>query len=127
MFRFVVIALAGLTLVVWAGAVAKMDSDPLGEISEASDYWRSWMAWHWSGKDAVVSTLRDPGSAEFRNLTHRRSQGGLSVTCGEVNARNALGGYVGYRPFITAGKPDLTYISDGTVGDFQEVWRRLCT
>ncbi|MGR6534027.1 hypothetical protein [Brevundimonas sp. RM1] len=50
-------------------------------------------------KDAVRNTLRDPGSAEFRRIKVVRSDGQPRVVCGEVNSKNAFGGYVGFRDF----------------------------
>lgn len=47
---------------------------------------------------AVAADLRDPSSAQFRNIKQ-----GPSATCGEVNGKNALGAYVGFRPFVYVG------------------------
>lgn len=41
--------------------------------------------------------LADPGSAQFRNVAYYPN--GKSV-CGEINAKNRMGGYVGYRRFF---------------------------
>ena len=46
---------------------------------------------------AIQSKLRDPESAQFRN--ERISSTG--VLCGEVNAKNGMGGYVGFRKFFS--------------------------
>lgn len=52
----------------------------------------------------VLAQLKDPGSAEFRN---EKLKGGLTVKssflCGEVNAKNAMGGYAGFVPFASTG------------------------
>lgn len=48
-------------------------------------------------KNGVASELFDPGSATFRNV-HESTIG----YCGEVNAKNRLGGYVGYKEFHAA-------------------------
>lgn len=67
----------------------------------------------------VVAGLKDPDSAQFRN------QYGV---CGEVNAKNALGGYVGYRRFI-AVRQDLVVMDDGLTtspSDFEKVWATSC-
>ncbi|HEX7385825.1 MAG TPA: hypothetical protein VF285_00935 [Castellaniella sp.] len=67
----------------------------------------------------VVAGLKDPDSAKFRN------QYGV---CGEVNAKNALGGYVGYRRFI-AVREDLVVVDDGLTtspADFEKVWASSC-
>lgn len=45
--------------------------------------------------------LKDPSSAQFRNL---RLRSGNTVLCGEVNSKNKFGGYVGFRPFVTQSR-----------------------
>lgn len=47
-------------------------------------------------KGYVADTLKDPASAQFRNLKR-----GKEVLCGEVNGKNSYGGYVGFKRFIT--------------------------
>ena len=55
----------------------------------------------------VRDVLRDPQSAEFRNLSYRQGRTNLpDVVCGEVNARNAFGGFVGYAPFVYDPRTD---------------------
>ena len=46
-------------------------------------------------KKAVSANLKDPESAQFRNI--RETTPGF--LCGEVNAKNAMGGYVGFKRF----------------------------
>lgn len=46
-------------------------------------------------KQSVAAQLRDPASAQFRNIL-----GEGDTFCGEVNARSALGVYAGYRKFV---------------------------
>lgn len=48
-----------------------------------------------SMKTMVVSRLKDPASAQFRNLRMDRTN---SAFCGDFNAKNAFGGYVGHPP-----------------------------
>lgn len=50
-------------------------------------------------KSAVQRQLRDPDSAQFRNV---ESCGNSGTVRGEVNSRNALGGYVGFSRFVYA-------------------------
>lgn len=47
-------------------------------------------------RDPLLIALKDPGSAQFRN---ERLKG--EILCGEVNAKNSLGGYTGFARFIT--------------------------
>lgn len=52
----------------------------------------------WQSKrmqEEVSKHLKDPSSAEFRNLTRQGS-----AICGEVNAKNGFGGYAGFTAFI---------------------------
>lgn len=47
-------------------------------------------------KERVTELLKDPESAQFKSLS--LTPGG--VLCGEVNARNSFGGYVGFKKFV---------------------------
>lgn len=47
---------------------------------------------------AFSAGMKDPDSAQFRNLK-KFSQG---VVCGEYNAKNGDGAYIGYRVFISS-------------------------
>lgn len=47
-----------------------------------------------AAQEAVKLKLKDPASAQFRNVKSK----GYSV-CGEVNAKNGFGGYTGYTRF----------------------------
>ena len=48
-------------------------------------------------KAAVADKLRDPGSAEFRDITV-----GETIACGEVNGKNGFGAYSGFSKFVYA-------------------------
>jgi hypothetical protein len=55
-------------------------------------------------RDAVLARLRDADSAKFRNVRKLAMFGegtsdGPAVYCGEVNAKNAMGGYPGFVHF----------------------------
>lgn len=56
-------------------------------------------------KEAVSAQLKDPESARFKDVVFRSLKNGFAV-CGQVNAKNSFGGYVGFRAF---------YVSDGKV------------
>lgn len=62
--------------------------------------------------DRVSQRLKDPSSAQFRNLTYHNINGFAHVVCGEVNAKNAMGGYAGFRPFIVVQKRSGSNQSD---------------
>lgn len=58
-------------------------------------------------KKRVAETLTDPLSAQFRNTKLSPDQ---KFLCGEINAKNKMGGYVGFRPFAVSD--DFDYIVD---------------
>jgi hypothetical protein len=62
-------------------------------------------------QDVVRGNLRDPESARFREVT----RGGEYTVCGEVNAKNALGGYVGFRRFAVEFNPQTGAVNDFAV------------
>lgn len=47
--------------------------------------------------DVLTQDLNDPLSAQFRNV--RKSDRHDFVVCGEMNAKNRYGGYVGFQKF----------------------------
>ena len=50
---------------------------------------------HGQVKDAVSAQLRDPSSAQFREIF-----GTEDTYCGEVNGKNGFGAYSGFRKFV---------------------------
>lgn len=62
-------------------------------------------------KATISQDLKDPDAAKFRDIGIYKSttgKGGVSV-CGEVNAKNSYGAYVGYKRFVVSG--DMAYIN----------------
>lgn len=51
------------------------------------------------GKKAIADTLKDPASAQFRNVRLVQYLDGV-VICGEINGKNSYGGYVGFKDFV---------------------------
>ncbi|MCL8299371.1 MULTISPECIES: hypothetical protein [Pseudomonas] len=51
-------------------------------------------------REAVAEQLTDPSAAQFRN--ERSKKGGW--VCGEVNSKNAMGGYVGFKRYTVIWK-----------------------
>lgn len=47
---------------------------------------------------AVLNGLRDPASAQFKDVKVCASDG--SIVVGEINAKNGLGGYAGFETFF---------------------------
>ena len=81
--------------------------------------------WMSRGKAAVKAQLKDPSSAQFRNIYFHRGADGIPMTCGEVNSKNSFGAYGGYQKFVSAGKSELTFLEE-EVADFSNVWNSLC-
>lgn len=48
-------------------------------------------------KEALERTLKDPGSVQYQDVVAYSE----NVVCGQYNAKNEMGGYVGFRRFIT--------------------------
>lgn len=78
-------------------------------------------AWKGGIKDALI----DPDSAEFKNVYFVLTVNRTPFACGEVNSKNKLGGYTGYKRFITAGLKEYTYMEGETDG-FNEYWKQVC-
>jgi hypothetical protein len=58
-------------------------------------------------KRAVAESLIDPSSAQFRNLSVQGSD-----VCGEVNARNKMGAYVGFTRFVVDTSTGTAYMQE---------------
>jgi hypothetical protein len=73
-------------------------------------------------EDRVGASLREPSSAEFRNVKVYRSV--LPVVCGEVNGKNGFGGYAGYQRFVSGG---VVAVESGMkAGEMTKLWDHLC-
>lgn len=76
-------------------------------------------------KAAVTAAFKDPASAQFQSLFI--SGRALPVLCGEINAKNSYGGYVGFRRFYSTGQASLTEVEnprDRFV--FERMWPSMC-
>ena len=75
------------------------------------------------GKRSLAEHMKDPDSVKFRNLITSESG---SVLCGEVNAKNSYGGYVGFKRFYyfwSTSKPSSIF---GEADFHEEFWIRSC-
>ena len=97
------------------------EGNPFDDVSEQ----RLWII---KSKEGIKKRLRDPDSAKFKNVRFY-SGGPLNVVCGEVSAKNGLGGYSGYERFMASGdNEDLASLaSDATDSRKMDVaWNNLC-
>jgi hypothetical protein len=65
-------------------------------------------------ESAAANQMKDPDSAHFRNVHAFQSQKGL-IICGEINAKNAFGGYVGYSHFVGHASADGRLLTPAAV------------
>lgn len=63
-----------------------------------------------AAKLATAEKLFDPASAQYRSLRYAKRPNGADVLCGEYNARNRMGGYVGFNAFVTATRSGSPFI-----------------
>lgn len=80
------------------------------------------------GQERVRRLLRDPESAEFRNVVvieaTNQNYDYAGTLCGEVNSKNGFGGYVGFRSFVVVGS--LAMLDEGQEA-FKRVWAQTCS
>jgi len=85
-----------------------------------------------AARQAVTDKLRDPSSAQFRNVRRIEHSNGSTMFCGEVNGRNAYGGMSGFQRFEagvgTTG--NATAMIDGgeelNTAYFEGAWNQFC-
>jgi hypothetical protein len=75
-------------------------------------------------QDRLKNRLKDPESAQFRNV-FISSISGKRVVCGEVNARNSYGGLMGFERFVAAPVIQVTE-SSMEAYDFAVTWEKFC-
>lgn len=87
-----------------------------------------------AAESVVKEGLKDPESARFQGEYLARDRSGDLELCGEVDAKNSFGGYVGFRRFVVSivgGEAIAPALMD-PVGDldgsiFDKPWRDNCT
>lgn len=86
------------------GGTANSQPDASASESKANEPSEAKASMDQRVRDAVLAKLRDPDSAKFRNVRKLGMIGegvpdSPAVYCGEVNAKNAMGGYPGFVHF----------------------------
>ncbi len=64
-----------------------------------------------NAENVVRSTLKDPDSAKFDHTAVGKKDG-FRYVCGNVNAKNSFGGYVGAAPFIATSKQVVVLVGE---------------
>ncbi|HVR54027.1 MAG TPA: hypothetical protein VMS38_30150 [Pseudorhodoferax sp.] len=74
----------------------------------------------YKAKEAVKRLLNDPDSAQFSDVRAGRLDGS---TCGMVNAKNRMGGFVGRTPFFYESSSDTVGIAAAVdASEFRALW-----
>ncbi|GAA4641508.1 hypothetical protein GCM10023115_00450 [Pontixanthobacter gangjinensis] len=77
-------------------------------------------------RDGVRARLKDPDSADFRNVGYYSGGSEGAAVCGEVNAKNGFGGFGGFERFVAMG-PKVAFLeSDVEASEFAIAWKGLC-
>jgi hypothetical protein len=66
-------------------------------------------------RESIKSMLKDPYSVVFENMHIARGADGSPIVCGEYNAKNSYGAYVGRKKFfyiIPEGKKSILQIEE---------------
>lgn len=76
----------------------------------------------------IAEDMKDPESLRIKNVRlHPTEDASTWHLCGEYNAKNASGGYVGFTYFVGSaikqGKGPLTYV----VRDYEDFAKSFCT
>jgi hypothetical protein len=79
-----------------------------------------------SSKVRVARDLKDPASVQFRDVVVVRN--GKSVTvCGEYNAKNSYGAYVGFQKFFASPGSAITEGESAAARpEYLMLWAHLC-
>lgn len=91
----------------------------VGQV-QADDQDQGWIAYN---TDLLKQRLRNPDSAEFRNVFLSR-KASVPVACGEVNATTESGVMSGFQRFVGAGSVGVFLPWD--VDDFDTLWGHFC-
>lgn len=85
--------------------------------------WKNWdrlLVWP-QKREALLQSLRDPSSAQFREERLRRT----GYLCGQVNAKNGMGGYTGFRRYASNERDHV--VEDSLTGpQFEVQWEQRC-
>ena len=69
--------------------------------SKVQEHWFQEQAIEW-----VKERMNDPASAQFEGLEVLWREDKQIILCGKINAKNRMGGYVGFVPFFVVGDLD---------------------
>jgi hypothetical protein len=106
---------------VWLAALVCVNLAGCGK-SEAQHQQESAATMTSLGEKYVREKILEPSSAQFRN----QFIGKKGAPCGEVNAKDAFGAYIGFQRYISVAR-DLTLLAqDVAPAEFEASWAQLC-
>ncbi|MBH1599276.1 hypothetical protein I5U56_01000 [Stenotrophomonas maltophilia] len=83
----------------------------------------------WFGAETIIAAeravrreLKDPNAAQFRDVRANYTQEFGVTACGLVNAKNEIGGYTGFRRFVSSGKSVILEGRD----NIADAWTGAC-
>ncbi|MDX1370141.1 hypothetical protein [Pseudomonas sp.] len=83
----------------------------------------------WFGAETIVAAqravrgaLKDPDSAQFKDVRANYTEEFGVVACGRFNAKNELGGYTGFKRFVSSGKSVILEEQD----NIADAWVAAC-
>ena len=68
------------------------------------------------------ASLKDPDSAQFKDVYANYTEEFQVVACGRVNSKNSLGGYTGFKRFVSNGKSAIIEGRDNVA----DAWAGAC-
>ena len=77
----------------------------------------------YNAKKTVTASLKDPDSAQFRDVFFNETEKGGAVVCGQVNSKNSLGAFTGFQRFISNGQ--TTFLEE-KYSDMGNTWAQVC-
>jgi len=82
-----------------------------------------------SAKALVAERFKDPSSVQFRNIVAygNATPPSIAMLCGQVNGKNAYGGYVGFRRFVSNGGASVEIEDAENSRSMNRLWPSTCT
>ena len=121
--KFLLIGLGIIILIlIFAGSDDEQSSSTTPTVTKAEKEGKE-LAYIELHKKRIKERLKDPGSAQFRNV--KVYHGVAPVVCGEVNAKNSFGGYIGFQRFISGGTIQVLE-SDMATDEMDKTWDQIC-
>ncbi|WP_432383409.1 hypothetical protein [Duganella sp. P38] len=74
------------------------------------------------GEKYVREKILEPSQAQFRN----QFIGKGGAPCGEVNAKDAFGAYIGFQRYISVARELTLLAQDVSPAEFDAQWQQLC-